>query len=74
MVRTNLRGGRPIMHGCFLMMMLRGEIVAPNHYCPLGGMTRGTRSTPYYFSKKLPSLVYVITIIQIVGKESYKEK
>jgi len=41
MVRTNLRGGRPIMHGWSLMMMLRGEIVAPNHYRPLGGKTRG---------------------------------
>jgi len=26
MVKTNLKGGRPIMHGWFLMMMLRGEI------------------------------------------------
>ncbi len=74
MVKTNLKGGRPIMHGWFLMMMLRGEIVALDHYCPLGGKTRGTRSTLYYSSKKLPSLAYFITIIQIVSKESYKEK
>ncbi len=41
MVRTNLRGGRPIMHGWSLMMMLKGEIVAPDHYHLLGGKTRG---------------------------------
>ncbi len=41
MVKTNLTGGRPIMHGWSLMMMLRGEIVAPNHYRPIGGKTSG---------------------------------
>jgi hypothetical protein len=50
-MRTNLRGGRPIMHGWSLMMMLRGEIVAHDHYCLPRGKTRGIRSTLYYSSK-----------------------
>jgi hypothetical protein len=45
-----------------------------DHYCPLGGKTRGTRSMPYYSSKKIPSLAYFTIIIQIISKESYKEK
>jgi hypothetical protein len=53
---------------------VKGWNCGPYHYCPLGDKTRGIRSTPYYFSKKLLSLVYIITITQIVGKESYKEK
>jgi len=64
MVMTNLRGGRPIMHGWSLMMILRGEIAAPNHYRPLGGKTRGTRSTPYYSSKKLPSLLALLKLLK----------
>jgi hypothetical protein len=31
--------------------LLRDEIMIPNHYRPLGGKTKGTRSTPYYSSK-----------------------
>jgi hypothetical protein len=28
--------------------VLRGEIMAPDRYRPLGGKTKGIRSTPYY--------------------------
>ncbi len=51
-----------------------GEIATPNHYCFPRNKTKGTRSTPYYSSKKLPSLVYFTTSTQILGKESYKKK
>jgi len=54
--------------------LLRGEIVAPNHYCPLGDKTKGTRSTLYYSTEELPSLAYFTTIIQIINKKSYKEQ
>jgi hypothetical protein len=39
--------------------MLRGEIVALNHYHPPKGKTEGTKLTSYFSTnKKLPSLTY----------------
>ncbi len=35
------------------LLLLRGEIVAPNHYCLLGDKTKGTRSTPYYSIERI---------------------
>jgi hypothetical protein len=32
--------------------VLRGEIAVLNCYCPIRGKTKGTRSTPYYSTKK----------------------
>jgi hypothetical protein len=52
--------------------MLRGEIIAPNHYHVPKGKTKGTKSTSYYSIKKqLPSLTY---FTQIVNKKSYKKQ
>jgi hypothetical protein len=53
-----------------------GEIVAPNHYCPLGGRTyQGVRLTPCYSTnKRLPLLAYFTTTTQVINKMSYKWK
>jgi len=55
--------------------VLRGEIVAPNHYHLLEGKIIGTRSMPYYSTKQnYPLLIYFTTTTHIVSKESYKEQ
>jgi len=35
------------------LLLLRGEIAALDHYCPLEGKTKGTRSTPYYSIERI---------------------
>ncbi len=54
--------------------MLRGEIVAPNHYYPLGGNIRGQGQHLITPKEELPSPAYFITTIQVVSKKSYKEE
>jgi hypothetical protein len=55
--------------------LLRGEIVAPNHYHLLEVKTKGTMSMPYYSTKQnYLLLIYFITITHIISKESYKKK
>ncbi len=54
--------------------MLRGEIAAPNHYCPIGGKTRGQGQHLIIPQKELPSAAYFTTTIQIVNKKSYKKE
>ncbi len=54
--------------------MLRGEIVAPNHYYPLGGKTRGQGQHLITPKEELPSPAYFTTTIQVVSKKSYKEE
>jgi hypothetical protein len=45
------------------MGLLRGEICDPRALPFSRGQTKGTRSTPYYSLKRLPSLAYFITTI-----------
>jgi hypothetical protein len=54
--------------------MLRGEIVASDHNCPIGGKTRGQGQHLITSQKELPSLAYFTTTIQVVNKKSYKEE
>jgi hypothetical protein len=49
-----------------------GEIEALDHYRPLEGKTEGTMSTPYYSTKKKPSVTYFITTIQIINENHTK--
>jgi hypothetical protein len=53
--------------------VLRGEIVALDHYCPLGGKIKG-QGQHFITSQELPSLIYFTTNIQIIRKKSYKEE
>jgi hypothetical protein len=54
--------------------LLKGEIVTPNHYPPLGGKTKG-QGWPFIISHtELPSLFYFTTNIQVISKRSYKWK
>jgi hypothetical protein len=54
--------------------MLRGEIVILDHCHPLGGKIEGTRSTPYYSKRKLPSLAYFTTTIQVISHAKNKRR
>jgi len=53
--------------------MLRGEIVIPDH-CHLGAKIEGTRTTPYYYFKKLPSLAYFTATIQVRSHAKNKSR
>jgi len=54
--------------------MLRGEIVALNHYHSSRGKTRGQGWHLIISHKELPSFSYFIITIQVVSKRSYKWK
>jgi hypothetical protein len=47
--------------------VLRGEIVALDHYHPLGGKIKG-QGQRFITSQELPSLTYFTATIQIVKK------
>jgi hypothetical protein len=52
---------------------VKGEIVAFNYYCPPKCKTKGTRSTPYYSTKRnYLSLTDLTTTIQLVNEKSCK--
>jgi hypothetical protein len=56
-------------------VLLRGEIVALDHYCPPRGKIKRTRSTPYYsMGNKLLLLIYFTIIIRVLNKKSYKKQ
>jgi hypothetical protein len=63
-----------IYFSCVYFHLLRGEIAALNHYYPLEGKNKGTKSTLYYCTKKLSSLSYFITTTQVISKTSYQEE
>jgi hypothetical protein len=56
------------------MSLLRGKIVALDHYHSPGGKTKGQGQHFNIPQKELPSLAYFTTTTQIVSKKSYKEK
>jgi hypothetical protein len=58
----------------FYSCMLKGEIVAPDHYRPLGDKTKRQGWHLITPQKELPSLTYFTTTTQVVNKKSYKEK
>jgi len=53
--------------------MLRGEIVIPSH-CHSGGKIEGTRTTPYYYKKKLPSPAYFTATIKVRSHAKNKRR